>query len=270
MMKSSVHRILGFAFLLTTSVGAAARADMQMDFSDPVVLGNTQAPGVWYKDRYVPAGFVSQQSFLGDDRLLQTISTSDAQANTFYNTQGRKFDLEPGTFAASIDLYIDAQWQDDGSDALRFAGFWGTGVDAADDVSAYPIIEISRYTRGELGVYVWDTINGGFTLAKALTAADLGGFHTLGFGLVGGDFVYTYDGVAIGGAGGNGAVTLSNIILQGHNTTTGVDRAIYWDNLATINGTAAVPEPASLISAAFALGAAGLFAARRARSRRAA
>jgi len=261
MMKLPARRMLSCAFALSASLGVA-RADLNVDFSSPITLGNAQAPDTWYKDRYVPAGFESQQSFMGDDRLLQTISASDAQASAFYNTQGRKFDLEPGTFATSIDLYVDSNWTSASADVVRFAGFWATGFDGAAAVSSYPILEISRYD-GNLGVYAWDPVNGGFTLEKALLASDLDAFHNLGIRLDGGNLEYTFDGATIATFASGGTESLGNVILQGYNTTGGVDRSIYWDNLSAQN--TAVPEPASVISAATALGLAGLVAARRRR-----
>ncbi|MCD4729945.1 MAG: hypothetical protein K8R74_05060, partial [Bacteroidales bacterium] len=47
------------------------------DFSTAVTIGATQAPGVWYVDRYAPAGFVSPVVFDGDDRLKHSIAAAD-------------------------------------------------------------------------------------------------------------------------------------------------------------------------------------------------
>ncbi len=52
-------------------------------------------------------------------------------------------------------------------------------------------------------------------------------------------------------------ISIGNVILQGHNTTDGVDYDIYWDNFGT-----AVPAPGALAL----LGCAGLVGARRRRA----
>ena len=71
------------------------------------------------------------------------------------------------------------------------------------------------------------------------------------------------NGVDVASTDAMGSLALERIILQGYNTTAGVNYEIYWDNLRGAN--AVVPEPASVVSAATALGLAGLVAARRRR-----
>jgi hypothetical protein len=119
-------------------------------FDDDPVLGDTQATGVWYTDRYPPAGFVSEL-FLGDNRLKHSIDASDCESCRpagynfpFYNTQGRKYDI-PGAQYMRIDLYVPSDWAVTGR---RMAGFWGTGFDSGGLVSAYPIIEFTSTSDG--------------------------------------------------------------------------------------------------------------------------
>ena len=80
-------------------VGAAQASTLET-FDTPVVTGPTAAPGVWYTDRFAPAGFQTS-----DGVLHETISGADHQAGdpdlagghyNFYNTQGRAFDLPRG------------------------------------------------------------------------------------------------------------------------------------------------------------------------------
>ena len=141
-------------------LAASARADITMTFDDPVVIG-AQAPGTWYTDRYAPAGFTSPVMFNGDNRLEQTISGADHQSSAFYNTQGYKYDLDPNTTSMSIQLYTPASWSV-GVDGVttRYAGFWGTGFDAGQNVSAYPIIEFANVNgAGEFRFYNSNTGN---------------------------------------------------------------------------------------------------------------
>ncbi|WP_222838969.1 hypothetical protein, partial [Enterococcus faecium] len=129
-----------------------ASAAVSNSFDTPVTIAPTQAPGTWYTDRYAPAGFVSPVFFDGDNRLLHSISAADGGnarpggfSSAFYNTQGRKFDLDSSTNAMSIDLYVPQAWATTGR---RMAGFWGTAFDAGNAVSGFPIIEFASDSAG--------------------------------------------------------------------------------------------------------------------------
>jgi hypothetical protein len=124
---------------------------LAMEFDVNPVLSPTQAPGVWYTDRYAPAGFVSSL-FDGDNRLEHSINAADgassrppAYSSAFYNTQGRKYDLPASTTSMTIDLYVPAAWEFTGR---RMAGFWGTAFNSVPAVSAYPIIEFTSSPDG--------------------------------------------------------------------------------------------------------------------------
>jgi hypothetical protein len=97
MPLSKKHLLVALMSVACLSTAAAVQADQTFDFNTPVVTGATQAPGVWYTDRYAPAGFSSPDFFDGDNRLLHSISAADSATNrpgafssAFYNTQGRK------------------------------------------------------------------------------------------------------------------------------------------------------------------------------------
>lgn len=242
---------------------AAVQADQSFNFSTSVVTGASQAPGVWYTDRYAPAGFSSPVSFGGDDRLQQVISDADgassrpgAFSSSFYNTQGRKYDLEAATVKMSIDLFVPASWQSTGN---RMAGFWGTAVDAVNAVSAYPILEFTsdsanpRFRGYDNGVWIDMGLPSGFAYDSwqtlEITKLPSG---EIKYGV--GDLTATTTMLAP-----FGSVEIENVILQGHNTQNGVNYNIYWDNLST----SVVPEPASAALAGAA--ALGLFVVRRRR-----
>ncbi|MDZ7848255.1 MAG: hypothetical protein U5L96_16695 [Owenweeksia sp.] len=111
-------------------------------FNDSITTGSSQASDVWYTDRYAPDSFYVDGS---DSSLVHLIDAADGTNNrpgsfssSFYDTQGRKYDLETGTTMLSIDLYVPSAWATTGR---RMAGIWGTGIDAVSAISAYPIIE---------------------------------------------------------------------------------------------------------------------------------
>ncbi len=209
-------------------------------FDDPITLGATQAPGTWYTDRYAPAGFQSQSFFDGDNRLKHSIAAADGANNrpgsfsgSFYNTQGRKYDVNPGTTRLSIDLYVDDSWETTGR---RMAGLWGTAFDSSNAISFYPIVEFA--SNGTSGFFqVW---NGTALQTLGLPSGfAYDSWVNLSVELVGSDVVMKAGDLSFT-TNSNGSTYFGNVILQGHNNATGVDYDIYWDNFE------AVPEPATM------------------------
>ncbi len=230
-------------------------------FDTPVATGATQAPGVWYTDRYAPAAFTSPESFGGRNGvLLHSIAAADGANNrpgsfssAFYNTQGRKYDLPAATTSMSIDLYVPGSWENTGR---RMAGFWGTAFDAGDAISAFPIIE---FTSDGIGARFrgFDVITGLWIDMGLPSGFSYDEWYTLGIELDGGNVVYTV-GDLTASIASNGSTYIGNTILQGHNTEAGVSYDIHWDNLQSPSAAAAeVPEPASLALWGL-MGAAGL------------
>lgn len=218
--------LAGVCAALLLGVGAAEAQTTVNDFSGPVVIG-AEAPGVWYTDRFAPAGFATSGGV-----LVESISGADLQADGFYNTQGRALDLTPGVTSLSIGLQVTDAY---GSSNQRIAGLWGVANDGTG-VSAYPIVELSDL-GGSLVFRGWNTAVGGWTNLIAATS----GYHTLGITLDTSGFTYSVDGNALGTASREGSSTIGSVILQGYNTGTSYD--IAWDNLTTTTGS--VPEPAT-------------------------
>lgn len=213
-------------------------------FDAPLTLAASQTAGAWYVDRYAPAGFAAPSFFAGDNRLKQSIAATDggsgrppAFSSTFYNTQGRKYDVEPGTTSVAIDLYVASDWATTGR---RMAGLWGTGFDADGAVSFFPILEFASLG----GTPLFRAWNGsGYTDIGLPTGFAYDGFTRISYALSGGSVVYTVGDLSTSIAA-NGTTGFGNIMLQGYNTATGVSYDIYWDNLAT-SAAGAVPEPAT-------------------------
>jgi hypothetical protein len=213
------------------------------DFSTNPTIGATQAPGVWYTDRYAPFGF-SSAVFDGSPRLKHSIDASACSpcrppgfTSPFYDTQGRKYDT-PGAQSMTIDLYVPASWATTGR---RMAGFWGTGFNALNAVSGFPIIE---FTSGPDGSGVprfrgWDSTvlpSGAWVDMGLPTGFTYNRWYTLKIDLVAGNWVYRVGDLNLSVSAGT-SVQIANVILQGHNNTAGVTYDIYWDNFATNHPT---------------------------------
>lgn len=226
-------------------------------FDDPVTTG-AQAPGVWYTDRYAPAGFTGGVSFDGREVLQVDISDADgasdrpgAFSSSFYNTQGRKLDMAAGTTSVSIELYLDEAWEGSGR---RMAGLWGTGFDGAD-IAAYPIFEYTE--EGPARFRAYEVTTGAWLDLGLPTGFDYGDWYTLNITLSGGQFTYSVGDLSVS-TDANGATAIGNVILQGHNTSDGVSYSARWDNL-----TASVPEPATWALMIMGFGGAGVALRRR-------
>lgn len=228
------------------------------DSSGDVVLAPTKAPGVWYTDRYNPAGFASGQAGGGRLGVLKhSISDADSSSKrpsgytgAFYNTQGRNFDLLSGASTLAIDLYVPASWDSlnqSESGSGRLASLWATGVDGADNVTHYPIIEFNNNRDGlsDNGFRIWDSDTSTWTNVLGFAGYDQ--WYRIGFSLIGNQFEYTVNNVNVHTDSAVGGTTsFRNVILQGYNGGNSYD--IYWDNLAS-NGIAGaeIPEPTSLV-----------------------
>lgn len=220
---------------------AHAQCQQSFDFSSPVTTSATPAPGTWYTDRYAPAGFTSPVNFMGGDRLLEQINASDglssrpaAYQTTFYNTQGRQYQLISGTTYMEISLYIPSDWA---TSNKRMAGLWGIASDAGNAVSGYPIVEFTSdgnnprfrgYNNGtyiDMGLPTGSTYNSWVKLSIEL--------------LPSGEFRYTAgDKTITTDAFGAGSTQIANVILEGYNydpanPNNGVTYDIYWDDFAS-------------------------------------
>jgi hypothetical protein len=239
-MNRLKHLVLGAALAVAGLVGHAHGAGLVETFNVNPTLSPTAGPGLWYTDRYAPAGFVSTM-FDGDRRLLHSIDASACEpcrgggfTSAFYNTQGRSFDLPPATTSMSIQMYVPSDWASTGR---RMAGFWGVGRDAGNAVSSYPIVEFTSTAdgSGQPRFRGWDGV-GAWVDMGLPTGFAYDRWYTLSVSLVGSDWVYKVGNLSLTIPAGP-SVRIGNTILQGHNNVAGVTYDIYWDNLFT-NATA--------------------------------
>jgi hypothetical protein len=240
-------------------LGAMLLASVQPAYALSTLETFDTPPAGWVVDRYPPAGFTAPVAFGGDNRLQITISENDgagerppAYVSTFYNTQGMQKPTGFNSIYMSIDMYISSTWVNDPN---RVGGLWATGVDGGNVTSLFPILE---WAGGQVqgwnnGVFIPLGLPAGFTPDTWITLAFL--LDTAN------DVVkYYVNGVLEATIPAFGTHHFKNTIVQAINTTDGINRSLYFDNL--LNSTE-VPIPGAAILFASALAAMGLLGARR-------
>jgi len=252
---------MGASLVIAAGFAATSASAAVIDtFDNALTLGPIQAPGVWYTDRYAPNGFTGGVSFAGRTTLEHKISAADNSVNRpssfsspFYNTQGRKFDLPANTNSMSIELYVPASYASSGQ---RNAGFWGTAVNNANAISAFPIVEFTSGVDvdGSGPRFRGFNVLGGWINMGLPTGFTYDSWQAIDISLVGTNVVYTVGDLTLSQASG-GSTSFSNTILQGHTIGLGSTYDIHWDNLN------AIPTPGAIAL----LGMSGLLVARRRR-----
>jgi hypothetical protein len=264
-------------------VPVASGAIFTFDSPGDVTTSPTQAAGTWYTDRYAPSAFGS--GFDAPDNrpgtLLEVISAADSAGHRpagfndpFYNTQGRKFDVEAGTRSVSIELYVPKNWDDlnQSQNLGRLASVWGTGFDSSNAVSAFPIIEFNNNADGSSlnSFRVWNGST--WEIVSGFTGFDQ--WYTLGMVIDGLNEYFYINGNLVDTISDSTTTQIGNVILQGYNSAHSYD--IYWDNLQTSTAAQPIdpidpvsaPEPATL--AIFSIGGAALASFHLARRRKSA
>ena len=250
---SLVATVIAFSWPMAASAGVIS----SQTFEPVIPTANGQTPGAWYIDRAAPAEFVSE-FFKFDDRLALKLEASQA-VNGFTGTQGRKFDT-PGATSLSVDMYIGVDFADF-SNAFdnRIGGLWGTGFDANNAISMYPIIEFF-----DNQFHVFDSIDTGeFIAVGGPSTFGFDEFHNLAFVLNTADDVVDFfvNGELLITMDAGGTLSFENAILQGINKDiNGPDRTLYFDNFLASNE---VPTPSTL--ALFFAGLIGMVVVRRRR-----
>ena len=236
------------SLLVAVALPASAGLIQSIDFSGSVDTSLPAGAGKWNIDRYAPNGFATSGG-----TLVQTISAADSAtsrpagySSTFYNTQGRIFELVPGVTSMYIDLFVDSAWASTGN---RMAGFWGVGYDNTDTLTSYPILEFASNSPGAR-FQGWDDTNGWDSLGLP-SGFTYNTWHTLGIKLNGLSWDYLVDGNILGSVSALGSTHLGNVILQGYNnysSNTAGSYDIKWDNFrAYDNNPVPVPATAALM-----------------------
>jgi len=262
--------VVSLIALLGLSGTTATAAIYSFDTAGDVVLSSSPSSVAWYPDRYAPQGFVGGATAPDGTTgtLWEHIDASDSLANrpspydsAFYNTQGRKLDLPADTTGVMIGLYIPHEWDtlSQSENQGRLASFWGTGVDASNNVSAFPIIEFNNNVDGAStnAFRIWNDFTGTWNVVPGFSGYDQ--WYQIGFTAGGGNEAFYVNGALVGSVSDPTTTHLANVILQGYNSGNSYDT--YWDNL----NTAPVPEPATLVM--FGVGAAGALVFGRCRKR---
>lgn len=233
------------------------------------------APSGWTVDRYAPNSFGNVGTFAGRNDVLGIgISPADGFGSrpsgfnsTFYNTQGRSYDLGGAGAGNSLSasLYISTAMLSAANGHVRTdmwaSMFTGVGADPHD----YGIIGFTNY-GGAARLRVWDANVGWVDLGVTLVGDT---WVDLSFAFDGISYEYSVDGnLVYTDLTTNGAINYDDVIMQAYNfngndpAAPGAIGGSYTASWANIE-MAAVPEPTSL--AVFGLGVMGLTAARRRR-----
>jgi hypothetical protein len=240
-------RIAVVAVLIACALAASAVPAFAMSpvyFTDKMdsapVLSAAQAPNAWYVDRFAPASFEST-TFDGQPRLRVGISTNDSAANrplgfdsTFYNTQGRKFDINtPVESYIAGDLYVAADW----ATHNRRSDLWATTFDATptDPPAGYPIfgfVHNNSAAPDQNGFRVFDQTNG-WTMVPLPAGFAYGTWHNLRIELHADSFKYYLDNQLVyTDPVTGGSTTFGNMMVQAYNFGD-EDYSAYWDNIAS-------------------------------------
>ena len=215
--------------------GSTKQLSFTNKFDAPVTIGVTAAPGVWYTDRYAPAGFISPVLFDGGNRLKHSILAAQQQPASFENTQGRAYDVGAATNAMEIKLYVPLSWK---TSFKRHAGFWGVAMNATSpDASGYPIVEFSS-EGGTPRFQVWESGTGAWVNLGLPSGFAYDSWVTLKIRLLpSGEFLLSAGSLnyVTNTSAPDASVRLKSVILQGYNHVA-TDYDIYWDNF-TYNDT---------------------------------
>jgi TusA-related sulfurtransferase len=233
-----------FFFLLMGGVQAQYLELITAD--DPIPIAASQAPGVWYVDRYAPSAF-EMDVFSSENVIRHSIDgIGDGAANrgsqngTFYNTQGRKYDL--GTRATTIhaDIYIPADFETN----HRRAGLWGTAEDENSVITSYPILSFRNVDgMSPTFSYYSSSLADWVDLSTTITYDEWYSFEIM-LDLVNEEILYYINGTLVGTDGDSfgSSVQFQNMILQAYNfndpvlppenqSTDSYD--VYWDNVGS-------------------------------------
>lgn len=216
------------------------------NFSNAISLSSTAVNGAWYPDRYAPALFETT-TFNAGSVLHHQISSAQAAANrttgrqtSFYNTQGRTYNLGTGITVLTADLYIPAAWET----LHRRADVWAKAYSPASATTpaVYPIIGFAN-TQGNNPVLRYFLPDGNWANIPMTITYD--SWYSFRMEIADTTVNYYVNNNFVGSHTTAGATYFGSAILQGYNfadatlpaaeqdfTNTTYD--IYWDNTGGI------------------------------------
>jgi hypothetical protein len=221
--------------VLSLGLSQAIAVELMPDFST--------APTGWTTDRYAPTSFSNVGTFQGRNNVLGIGITSAgnlanrpaAYQSTFYNTQGRQYQVAGGASSSiSADLWIPTNWRDSANGSFR-SDMWGVMTDGSS-VTDYPIVGFTDY-GGASRFRVWDQDNGGWI--DLATTVNYGAWNSLSIDFTGSSYVYSINGVVaftdstIGGSTGFQAIIMQAYNFADPNGVPGanpVDYTADWSN----------------------------------------
>ena len=220
----------------------------------------SSAPSGWYVDRYAPAGFEFIGPYQGKSDVL-TISISSAGdaasrpsifSSTFYNTQGRKFDLPPAsTGTLNAALFVPASWASPAPGYVR-TDMWATMFAVSGQPSAYPILGFTNYGgsarfRAYAETGVWQD------LAVPVLYDQ---WNDLSIEFTGTAFNYRVNGVlAFSDLDTNSTIKFGNVMIQAYNFGQGFGSNDGPNYSANWSSASQVPEPSTVLLAGAGLAA---------------
>jgi hypothetical protein len=186
----------------------------------------TSEVAAWSADRTTPSGgYSSLPSYSGRSNVLELNIDKDKQSNlaAFHHTEGIQRQI-PASDSIKADLYVDADWTTN-SKTVR-AGLWGVGKNAANAISAYPIIEFT--TDGFTGWRAYNSNTGAWQNISAATA----GWHTLEIthNKTTNAFDYKINGTTVHSYDDNNSVAINALILNNKNYgASSQSYDVHWD-----------------------------------------
>jgi len=211
----NIRKQIGYLVLASgLAEGQVYNSTTPFDVNPP--LSATQAPGLWYPDRYEPTDFNS--FVLSTENVLRIgiDGTADAAASRpvgftgqEFNIQGRKLDLPAGSYALKGSLFVPSAWLTD----IRRSDLSGSLVNGVGTTTGSPVIGMANLDGSTPVIRYWD--GSAWVDTSISVAADT--WYDLEMVLVGENLVYRVDSVDVGSIPFAGSVRFGDVSLQAYN-----------------------------------------------------
>ncbi len=264
-------------FRVFVFAGACAFASSALSAQTNVTPNLGTQVGSFYTDRYNPATWGLINSYQGRNDVLQIgiNSSTDAsnrggQSPSFYNTQGKKLDVNTaGSWLFQSDLFVQSSWDSSQSGLIR-TDMWATQCNgpcipnSEANVTDYPII---GFTNDGSGARFRGWTNSGWV--DFGSPVNLGAWNTLtmSFDATDNTFSYGVNGTNQYSFSGSGTSTeVGNVMYQAYNfnnSALGIQNNPAYDVRWSNTPTSTVPEPSTYVLMAAGLAGLGFVARKR-------